>query len=146
MINTLLHIYMYFVYPFSHWWASGLFPPSGFCEQCAAMNILMQVFNYLFSTLLGIYPKVEFLGHCSLAKSCLTLCDPWTAACQASLSSTISQSLLKLTSIESVMPSNHFIHCHPLVLLSSICPSIRVFFNESFFESDGQIIGASASA
>ena len=58
------------------------------------------------------------------------LCDPWTAACQASLSITISRSLLKLKSIESMMPSNHLILCH-LLLLSSIFPSIRVFSNES---------------
>ena len=56
---------------------------------------------------------------------------PWTAAHQASLSITNSQSLLKLTSIKSVMPSNHLILCHPLLLLPSIFPSIRVFSNES---------------
>ena len=56
---------------------------------------------------------------------------PWTAARQASLSITISQSLLKLMSIESLIPSNHLILCHPLLLLSSIFPSIRVFSNES---------------
>ena len=56
---------------------------------------------------------------------------PWTAACQASLSMTNSQNLLKLMSIESVMPSNHLILCHPLLLLPSIFPSIRVFSNES---------------
>ena len=55
---------------------------------------------------------------------------PWTAACQASLFSTISWSLLKLMSTESVMPSNHLILCHPLLLLPSIFPSIRVFFIE----------------
>ena len=56
---------------------------------------------------------------------------PWTAARQASLSITNSQSLLKLMSIESVMPSNHLVLCHPLLLLPSIFPSIRVFSNES---------------
>ena len=56
---------------------------------------------------------------------------PWTAACQASLSITNSWSLLKLPSIESVMPSNHLILCHPLLLPPSIFPSIRVFSNES---------------
>jgi len=56
---------------------------------------------------------------------------PWTAACQASLSITNSQSLLKLMSIELVMPSDHFILCHPLLLLPSIFPSIRVFSDES---------------
>ena len=56
---------------------------------------------------------------------------PWTAACQASLSITNSQSLLKLMSIESVMPSNHLLLCRPLHLPYSIFPSIRVFSNES---------------
>ena len=56
---------------------------------------------------------------------------PWTAACQASLSITISWSLLKLMSIELVMLSNHFILCHPLPLMFLIFPSIRVFSNES---------------
>ena len=55
----------------------------------------------------------------------------WTAACQASLSITNSRSLLKLMSIESVMPSNHLILCCPLLLLPSIFPSIRVFSSES---------------
>ena len=69
---------------------------------------------------------------------------PWTAALQASLPFTISQSLLKLMSIESMMPSNHLILCCPL-LLPSVFPSIRVFSNE-FFTSGSQSIGASASA
>ena len=55
----------------------------------------------------------------------------WTAACQASLSIANSWSLLKLISIQSVMPSNHLILCHPLLLLPSIFPSFRVFSNES---------------
>ena len=56
---------------------------------------------------------------------------PWTAACQDYLSIANSQSLLKLMSIESVIPSNHLILCRPLLLLPSIFPSIRVFSNES---------------
>ena len=56
---------------------------------------------------------------------------PWITALQASLSITNSRSLLKLMSIESVMPSNHLILCHPLLLLPSIFPSIKVFSNES---------------
>ena len=73
---------------------------------------------------------------------------PWIAACQASLSITNSWSLLKLMSIESVMPSNHLILCHPLLLSPSIFPSIRVFSNESggLTASDGQSIGVWASA
>ena len=56
---------------------------------------------------------------------------PWTAACHTSLSITNSRSSLKLMSIESVMPSNHLILCHPLLLPPSILPSLRVFSNES---------------
>ena len=64
--------------------------------------------------------------------SCVRLfATPWTAAFQASLSITNSWSLLKLMSIESVMPSNHLILCHPLLLPLSIFPSIRIFSNES---------------
>ncbi|XDA72702.1 hypothetical protein R6Z07M_002975 [Ovis aries] len=66
---------------------------------------------------------------------------PWTAARQASLSITNSQSLFRLMSIELVMPSNHLILCCPRLLPPSIFPSIRVFTNES-----GQSIGVSASA
>ena len=58
---------------------------------------------------------------------------PWTATHQSSRSITNLWSFLKLTSIESVVPSNHLILCHPLLLLPSICPSIRVFSNDSVF-------------
>ena len=67
----------------------------------------------------------------SVAQSCPTLCNPMDCSTQASLPITNSQSLLKLTSVESVMPSNHLILCRPLLLLPSIFPSIRVFSNES---------------
>ena len=64
--------------------------------------------------------------------SCVRLsATPWTAACQVSLSFTISLSLLRLVPIESVMPSSHLILCHPLLFLPSIFPSIRVFSSES---------------
>ena len=69
--------------------------------------------------------SVQSLSHVQL------FATPWTAACQASLSITNAQSLLKLMSIESVMPSNHLILCCPLLLLPSVFPSIRVFSNES---------------
>ena len=75
-----------------------------------------------------IYNHVQFS---SVTQSCPTLCNPWTATCQVSLSITNSQSLLKFMPIESLMPSNHFILCRPLLLLPSIFPSIRVFSNES---------------
>ena len=72
------------------------------------------------------------LQFSSVAQSCPTLCDPWTAARHASLFITNSWSLLELMSIESVMPSNHLIFGHPLlVLLPSVFSSIRVFSKES---------------
>ena len=69
--------------------------------------------------------SVQSLSHVQL------IATPWTAACQASLSITNSQSLLKLMSIELVMPSNRVIFCHPVLLLPSVSPSIRVFSEES---------------
>ena len=78
---------------------------------------------------------VQSLSHVQL------LVNPWSAAHQASLSFTISWSLIKLISIESVMPSNHLILCCPLLLPPSIFPSIRVFSNES-----GKSTGISPSA
>ena len=71
------------------------------------------------------FSSVQLLSHVQL------FVTPWTAACQASLSMTNSQSLPKPMSIELVMSSNHLILCHPLLLLPSIFPSIRVFSNES---------------
>ena len=71
------------------------------------------------------FSSVQLLSHVQL------FATPGTAACQTSLSITNSWSLLKLMSIEVVMPSNHLVLCHPLLLLPSIFPSIRVFFNES---------------
>ena len=68
---------------------------------------------------------VQLLSHVRL------FVTPWIAARQASLAITNSQSLLKLTSIKSVMPSNHLILCHPLLIPPSVFPSIRVFWNES---------------
>ena len=73
-----------------------------------------------------------FLSSVQFSRSVMSdFATPWTAAHQASLSITSSQTLLKLMSIESVMPSNHLILCRPLLLPPSIFPSIRVFSNES---------------
>ena len=72
---------------------------------------------------------VQFSSVQSL--SCVWLCNPWTAACQASLSITYSWTLLKLMSIKAVMSSKHLILCRPHLLLPSIFPSIRVFSSES---------------
>ena len=75
-----------------------------------------------------LYSLIQFS---SVVQSCLISTTPWTAAHKASLSIINSWSLLKLMSIESVMPSNHLILCHPLLLPPSIFPSIRVFSDES---------------
>ena len=82
------------------------------------------IYNICFSPYITLY-SVQLLSHVQL------FVTPWTAAHQASLSITNSWSSLRLTSIESVMPSSHLILCRPLLLLPSIFPSIRVFSNES---------------
>ena len=86
-----------------------------------------------FSIHILLKPCLKDLEHylASVQFSSVTQSTPWTAACLASLSTTNSPSLLKLMSITLVMPSNHLILCHPLLLLPSIFPSIRVFSNES---------------
>ena len=96
-------------------------------------------FPMLVLFFLLIIPSVQF--SCSV----LLFATPWTAACQAFLSITNSQSLLKLMPIESVMPSNHLILCRPLLLPPSIFPSIRSFQMSQFFASGGQSFGVSAS-
>ena len=121
------------------------------CGQYSSWNTPVQNTGMCSLSLLqGIFPTQGLnpgLPHCkrilyqlsyqespqfnSAAQSCPTLWDPMTVALQTSLSITNSQSLLKLMSIESVMPSNHLILCHPLLLPPSIFPSIRVFSNES---------------
>ena len=106
--------------------------PRAFGEN---MALLALGFGFLASRTVREYMSVVLKPPCVF---CLIQClshvqlfgTPWTAARQASLSFTISRSLLKLMCIESVMPSNHLTLCHPL-LLPSIFPSIRVFSNES---------------
>ena len=90
------------------------------------MNILkmkckLQDCEFYFMSIIVVF---QLLSHVQL------LVTPWTTSCQASLSFTISWSFLRLSSIELVMPSNHLIHCHPLLLLLSIFPSFRVFSYE----------------
>ena len=87
-----------------------------------------------------IVTSVQLLSHVRL------FATPWPVAHQASLSITNSQSLLKLMSIKSVMPSNHLILCRPLLLLPSIFPNIRVFSNESVLPIRWPKIGVSSSA
>ena len=93
----------------------------------ASWFLIIQYFLDCFRSWEGFYilTSVQF-RHSVMSNSAI----PWTAACQAFLSITNSQSLPKLMSIELVMPSNHLILCRPLLLLPSIFPSIRVFSNE----------------
>ena len=97
-----------------------------FPEQKFFILMKPNLINYFSHSLcLWCYISVQSLSHVWL------FATPWITACQASLSITNSWSLLKLMSIELVMPSNHLILCHPLLLLPSVFPSIRVFSNES---------------
>ena len=96
-------------------------------EQLTVTIIIMNR-GSSFIPLLGIYfSTVQFSSVQSLSRVRL-FATPWIAACQASLSITNSQSSLRLTSIESVMPSNHLILCRPFLLPPSVFPSIRVYF------------------
>ena len=88
---------------------------------------------HIYSVLNCMYSFIQFSSVQSLSRVWLFE-TPWTTARQASLSITNPQSLLKLMSIKLMMPSNHLILCQPLLLLSSIFPSIRVFSNESVLQ------------
>ena len=88
------------------------------------MNISMTLLTLELHPQCFLFSSVQSFSHVRL------FVTPWTAARQASLSITNSQSLLKLMPIESVLPSSHLILCHPLLLLPPIPPSIRVFSNE----------------
>ena len=95
-------------------------------------KILRKVFHQRRLSKLAYEKMLNTVGYSVQSLSCVLLfMTPWTAASQASLSITNSWSLLKLMSIELVMPSNHLILCRPLLLLPSIFPSIRVFSNGS---------------
>ena len=112
---------------FGPWWKCKLVYSSILpCMLTISLSVLLVSHwispNY---TLKPLFSSVQLLTHV------LLFATPWTTACQTSLSITNSQSLLKLMSIESVMSSNHLILCHPLYLLPSIFPSIRVFSDES---------------
>ena len=98
----------------------------GICPLRACSQVTIQMFLHCPLSL-----TFQPFCCCSFTKLCATLCDPMDCSSPDSLSFTISQSLLKLMSIELGMPSNHFILCRPLLLLPSISPSIRVFSNES---------------
>ena len=104
-------------------------------------NIIV-LFRYLSFSICPLF----IVSGSSVTQSCLTLWDPMDAACQASLSITNCQSLLKLMSIESVMPSNHLILFHHLLLPPSIISSISVFKMSQLFTSGGQSTRVSGSA
>ena len=114
--------------------------------QCLVGCSVIDAFKIIFIYFLCVWNLFLFLGFSSVTQSCLTLVIPWTAVCQDSLSITNSLSLLKLTSIELVMSSNHFILCCPLFLPPSIFPSIKCFPTSQFIPSGGQSIRSSASA
>ena len=117
-----------------------------FLWQSSSRIYEVMVFSSSYSTL-GLFKKYCDCSRSDSSTGCLDMhnliqslshvqlfATPRTAACQASPSITNFQSILKLMSIESVMPFNHLILCHPLLLLPSIFPSIRVFSNESVFQ------------
>ena len=101
------------------------------CEIYVAYRVSWESTFHLSRVMCVWFSLLSWSGGGLVSKSCPTLWTPWTAARQASLSFTISWTLLNLMSIESVMLSNHLILCRPLLLLPSIFPSIRVFSSES---------------
>jgi len=108
----------------SIWWSG--FKKAGFWSWGTYLTMWVCFTNFLNSVF------IHLMFHLVQLLSCVRLfVTPWTATRQASLSITNSRNLLKLMSIESVMPSNHLILCHPLLLPPSIFPNIRVFSNES---------------
>ena len=131
--------------PRQEYWSELPFPPPGdlpdpwIKPMSLASPALMGGF-FTPSATYSVSVSVQLLSHVRL------FVTPWTAAHQAYLSITNSWSLPKLMSLESVIPSNHLILCHPLLLLPSIFPSIRVFSNESFLHINGHSTGVSASA
>ena len=119
-----------------------------FLIGCVFLSLIFRSSLYI----LDVYPFSDtgFANVFSSVQSTLSAVsdsvNPWTAACQASLSITNSWSLLKLMSIMSVIPSNHLIIYHPLLLLPSISPSIRIFSNKSVVCIRQPNIGVSPSA
>ena len=99
------------------------------CEWPVSLSEFGESLNKIFKSQKGNHGSVISSFH--LLSRVQLFATPWTATRQASLSITNSQNLLKLTSIQLVNPSNHFLHCCPLLLIPSIFPGIRVFSNES---------------
>ena len=113
----------------SHSLHQRIFQTQGSNLGCLHCRQILYHLNHLSEALSNLFPfREEAVAVVQLLSLIQLFATPWTAAHQTSLSFTISQSLLKLTSIELVVPSSHLVLCHPLLLLSSIFPSIRVFF------------------
>ena len=136
--------------PMNHPLSTAFTESHTFGLSCLYFHLILCIFWFPFLMLpwsVG-YSEAFCLGSFNTVQSFSRVwffMTPCTAAQQASLSSTNPQSLLKLMSIVPVMPNNHLILCHPLLLLPSIFPSIRVFSMGQFFASGGQSIGVSDS-
>ena len=136
--DLIIHIYIYSFYITFHYGLSQDIVYSFLCytvESCYLFILYIPFASAspkfpLHSSSIPSPLAVQFSSVQSLSRVWLVV-TPWTVARQASLSITNSQILLKLRSIESMMPSNYLILCHPLLFPSSIFPSIRVFSNES---------------
>ena len=122
--------------------------PSGHCSCTRDDHCPTSYHYWLVHLLMDLNEMLEwiFISSVQLLSHVQLFVTPWTAVHRASLSITNSWNLLRLMPVESVMPSNHLILCHPLLLLSSIFHSIRSFPLSQFFTSGGQSIGVSASA
>ena len=126
------------------------------CIKRIQKSVYQGIFDQGFCWMVGFFPSLSLsLSHTHILDQFSSVqllshvqhfATPWIAARQASLSITNSQSSLKLTSIESVMPSSHLILCRPLLLLSPIPPSIRIFSNESTLHMRWPKFGVSALA
>ena len=111
-----------------HFLLQGIFPTQGSKPGLAHCRQILYQLSHQGSPYIPLFPLFSSVQSFNCVQLFVT---PWTAVHQASLSITNSQSLLKIISIELVMPSNHLILCCPLLLMSSICPSIRVFSTDS---------------
>ena len=128
MVSSFIHI---FVFSITTSFKKSLFAPKSTLQKNSLIWLLFIYFHQLkYNNNWWFLARLLISSVQSLSPVQL-FAIPWIAAHQASLSITNSWSLLKLMSIELVMPSNHLILCHPLVLLPSVFPSIRVFFDES---------------
>ena len=131
-------------FPRQEYWSGLLFPPSGDLPDPVIKFASPALAGGFFTTNATWEAQRASLSFSSSFVS--DSANPWTVACQASLSFTLSRSLLKLVSIESLMPSNHLILCCPHLLLLSIFQASGFFPMSQFFASGSQSTGASASA